>query len=315
MKLSRKRGMLSVMGNQFEQVVWDGDARRRLAAIVELAVAEDLGSRGDVTSLALADAKAEGRAAVVARREGVAAGLAGVEQILAAFEPRLQWTPSAADGDVVSAGQRAGEISGPARGILAAERTMLNIVGRLSGIATLTRRYVEAVAGTRAHVFDTRKTTPGWRRLEKYAVRCGGGWNHRGGLDQAVLIKDNHLAFGGAARRFSPAKAVALARQYAAERLFGAELPVEIEVDSLQQLTEVLPVRPDIVLLDNMTPEQLRGAVELRDSIAPGVVLEASGGVSLETVRQIALSGVERISVGALTHSAPALDLGLDWIF
>jgi nicotinate-nucleotide pyrophosphorylase (carboxylating) len=165
------------MGNQFEQIVWGGDARRRLAAILELAVAEDLGIRGDVTSLALADAKAEGRAALVARREGVAAGLAGVEQILAAFEPRLQWAPAASDGEAASPGQVVGEISGPVRGILAAERTLLNVLGRLSGIATLTHRYVEAVTGTTARIYDTRKTAPGWRLLEKYAVRCGGGWN------------------------------------------------------------------------------------------------------------------------------------------
>jgi nicotinate-nucleotide pyrophosphorylase (carboxylating) len=201
--------------------------------------------------------------------------------------------------------------------MLAAERILLNLLGRLSGVATLTRQYVEAVAGTKAKIYDTRKTTPGWRRLEKYAVHCGGGWNHRGGLDEAVLIKDNHLVIGEKvatfAKQFSPSEAVVLARSYVERHAADPTMIVEVEVDSLNQLDAVLPVRPDIVLLDNMSPAQLSEAVARRNAVNPAIELEASGGVHLDTVRRIAESGVDRISVGALTHSAVALDFGLDW--
>jgi nicotinate-nucleotide pyrophosphorylase (carboxylating) len=203
-------------------------------------------------------------------------------------------------------------------------------VGRLSGVATLTRRYVEAVAGTKARIYDTRKTTPGWRRLEKYAVRRGGGWNHRGALDQAVLIKDNHLAIMGQVanhvgqvanlsyadetpRRLTPAGAVLRARQFVAQHAGDPTMVIEIEVDTLEQFDAVLPARPDVVLLGNMNPAQLRKAVARRNAAAPTIELEASGGVDLSTVRAIAETGVERISIGALTHSAIGLDFGLDW--
>jgi len=211
-------------------------------------------------------------------------------------------------------------LEGPARSILAAERLLLNLLSRLSGIATLANRYVEAVAGTRAHIYDTRKTTPGWRRLEKYAVRMGGGRNHRTGLYDAILIKDNHLAFGSestwGATHFSPTEAIEQARQWIRRRvpqLVRPRMILEIEVDSLAQLDEVLSAGPDIVLLDNMSPEQLREAVSRRDERAAEVQLEASGGVTLESVRAIAETGIDRISVGALTHSPQALDFGLDW--
>ncbi len=205
---------------------------------------------------------------------------------------------------------------------LTAERLVLNLLGRLSGIATLTRRYVEAVRGTTAGIYDTRKTTPGWRRLEKYAVGQGGGRNHRSGLFDAVLVKDNHLAFGrqqaaGHPDRYSPAEAVLRARQMLGQhspQQPPAEIIVEIEVDTLNQLEEVLSAGPDIVLLDNMGPADLRRAVSLRDARSPAVELEASGRVDLESVREIAETGVERISVGALTHSAVWLDVGLDWL-
>ncbi len=199
--------------------------------------------------------------------------------------------------------------------MLAAERILLNLLGRLSGIATLTRRYVNAVAGTKARIYDTRKTTPGWRRLEKYAVRCGGGRNHRGGLDEAVLIKDNHLVLAEIAG-IDAVQAVLRARRFIEQRAGDvgmAGMVIEVEVDTLEQLDAVLTVGPDIVLLDNMDPARLREAVARRDAVAPAVELEASGGVDLATVREIAESGVERISVGALTHSAVALDFGLDW--
>lgn len=314
--------MLSNMVKQFHQVVWDGRLRRDWEAVLRLAVAEDLGTAGDWTSNALAPEDVAGRANVVARRPGVVAGLPAAEQTLAAFDPRLKWIPQTEDGSLVSPGECVGAIEGPVRGMLAAERVLLNLLGRLSGIATLTRRYVEAVAGTKARVYDTRKTTPGWRRLEKYAVRCGGGLNHRGGLDEAVLIKDNHLAIVGqvdnlsygTARQFTPAEAVERARQFVQENAADTAMPIEVEVDSLEQLDAVLTAQPDIVLLDNMTPSQLRAAVARRDAANSAVELEASGGVNLDTIRAIAESGVERISVGALTHSAVALDFGLDWV-
>jgi nicotinate-nucleotide pyrophosphorylase (carboxylating) len=203
--------------------------------------------------------------------------------------------------------------------LLTGERILLNLIGRLSGIATLTRRYVDAVAGTGARIYDTRKTTPGWRRLEKYAVRLGGGHNHRTGLFDAILIKDNHLALGAAgqgAAHLSPAQAVRRARDLAqsmAAAKSAEPLIVEVEVDTLGQLALVLEESPDIVLLDNMPPDVLREAVALRNRVASGIELEASGGVTLESVTEIAGTGVERISVGALTHSATNLDVGLDW--
>jgi nicotinate-nucleotide pyrophosphorylase (carboxylating) len=202
--------------------------------------------------------------------------------------------------------------------LLTCERLVLNLLGRLSGIASLTRQYVKAIAGTKARIYDTRKTTPGWRRLEKYAVRCGGGFNHRLGLFDAVLIKDNHLVVGAEARgeQFTPAEAVRRARQFLASAFPERPDPmiVEVEVDTLDQLREVLSAQPDLVLLDNMSLGDLRAAVALRDSEAPSVQLEASGGVRLETVAEIARTGVDRISAGALTHSAAWLDIGLDWL-
>jgi nicotinate-nucleotide pyrophosphorylase (carboxylating) len=207
----------------------------------------------------------------------------------------------------LKAGARLAVVRGRMRSILAGERTVLNFVQRLSGVATLTRRYVEEVAGLSVQVLDTRKTTPGWRLLEKYAVRCGGGHNHRMGLYDGILIKDNHLA--ALAGHSDPiTEAVRLARHK-----HGTAIPLEIEVDTLDQLEIALQARPDIVLLDNLSPSQLREAVRRRDAVAPGVRLEASGGVRLETIRAIAETGVERISVGALTHSAPALDIALDY--
>ncbi len=295
------------MSKEFHQIVWDDRLAGDLRAILDLAAREDLGRDGDWTTRALVAEETPGRADVAARRPGVVAGLPGVELTLARIDPRLRWSPRIVDGQRVAPGDCAGTIEGPARGLLAAERILLNLLGRLSGIATLTRQYVDAVAGTKARIYDTRKTTPGWRRLEKYAVRCGGGRNHRGGLDEAVLIKDNHLAV--IARRLTPGQAVERARQFVGD----PNMVIEVEVDTLDQLDAVLPARPDIVLLDNMTPDQLREAVARRDAFDRAIELEASGGVDLATVRAIAESGVERISVGALTHSAVGLDFGLDW--
>ncbi|NLF08335.1 MAG: nicotinate-nucleotide diphosphorylase, partial [Pirellulaceae bacterium] len=320
------------MTTQFHQIEWDDRLARDWASLLTLAIAEDLGASGDWTSKALIPEMAAGRAEVVARRPGVVAGLAAMPQTAAAFHPGLKWNPAVEDGATVAPGNAVGSIEGPLRGILAAERVLLNLLGRLSGIATLTRRCVEAVAGTNARIYDTRKTTPGWRRLEKYAVRRGGGWNHRGGLDEAVLIKDNHLAIVGQVANLShtnsdatglvgqvanlsydPAEAVRRARDFVRRHAIEAEMPIEIELDSLDRFDDVLTARPDIVLLDNMTPSQLREAVARRNAVAPAVELEASGGISLDTIRAVAESGVERISIGALTHSAVSLDFGLDW--
>ena len=240
---------------------------------------------------------------------------------MAAIDAKLTWSPETHDGQTIEQGNRIGVIDGPVHGLLAAERLMLNFLGRLSGIATLTRQYVDAVAGSGVRIFDTRKTTPGWRRLEKYAVRCGGGWNHRLGLFEAILIKDNHLALGATSvaqtLRYTPAQAVLRARKYIAEHAGKGDpstMIVEVEVDNLEQLEEVLLAGPDIILLDNMSCEQLCKAVACRDNINPAVELEASGGVTLATVRSIAETGIERISIGALTHSAPVLDFGMDWL-
>lgn len=276
--------------------------------LVELALAEDLGDSGDLTSQAVIPADLGGQAAFVARTEGVLAGLPAVELVLAIVDPPLGIRPQRQDGDRVAAGDRIAVVSGPMESLLSAERTALNFLQRLSGVATLARRYVDAIAGLNCRVLDTRKTTPGWRLLEKYAVRCGGGSNHRMGLYDGVLIKDNHLAALGP-RLDGVAEAVRLARLR-----HGNNVPLEIEVDDLDQLDVALRERPDIVLLDNMGPARLREAVRRRDAAAPGVLLEASGGVTLASVRDIASTGVDRISVGALTHSAPALDIGLDYL-
>lgn len=307
------------MKKEFNQVTWDDALRADLQELVRLAVREDVADQGDWTSRALVPETATGRAAVVVRQPGVIAGLPSVPLVLAAIDSRLRWHPEAEDGQRVERGTRAGHIEGPAQSLLTAERTVLNLLGRLSGIASLTRQYVDTVAGTNAHIYDTRKTTPGWRRLEKYAVHCGGGQNHRTGLFEAVLIKDNHLAWGAEstdlATHYTPAEAVSRARRYVTEHAAaGREMIIEVEVDTLEQIDEVLRADPDIVLLDNMTPAQLREAVARRDAAKPAVELEASGGVNLQTVRAIAESGVDRISVGALTHSAVGLDVALDWL-
>jgi nicotinate-nucleotide pyrophosphorylase (carboxylating) len=308
------------MTKEFHQTVWNDDLKRDWLTILELAIREDLGTVGDCTTQALVPEGAEARAAIVARQAGVLAGEAAVATTLAAFGAGLNWSPQVRDGAALTTRQTIGILQGPARAMLAVERTLLNMLGRLSGIASLTRCYVDAVAGTKAGIYDTRKTTPGWRSLEKYAVRCGGGRNHRAGLFEAVLIKDNHLAFGAAlhpdgAGRFSPAEAVLKARQFFNER-FGAagrQMIVEVEVDTLAQLDAVLAIEPDLILLDNMGPATLREAVARRDARSPAIELEASGGIHLDTIRAVAEAGVERISVGALTHSAVSLDFGLDW--
>ncbi|MEI8017768.1 MAG: carboxylating nicotinate-nucleotide diphosphorylase, partial [Schlesneria sp.] len=226
--------------------------------------------------------------------------------VFAKLDDQVRWDAFRQDGDQVYPGTVIAKVSGPLSSLLIGERTMLNFMTHLSGIATLTRTFVDAVAGTHAEILDTRKTLPGWRLLEKYAVRCGGGTNHRMGLYDGVLIKDNHIAAW--TESSSIAEAIRTARAKSPEGV-----SIEVEVDSIAQLKDALEGSPDIVLLDNMDVETLREAVSMRNRFAPGVLLEASGGVNLETVGGIARTGVERISVGALTHSAPALDLGFDW--
>lgn len=312
------------MNKQFyQQTEWDMRLEADWDKLLQLAIEEDLADMGDITTRALVVEDAIGRAVIVARSSGVVAGAPGIIPALERFDSRLHWTSELNDGATIEPGDRIGQIEGPAAGLLSAERTVLNFLSRLSGIATLTAQYVEVIRGTGASIYDTRKTVPGWRRLAKYAVRCGGGQNHRAGLYEAVLIKDNHLAFGADGgwsptdRRFTPAEAVRKAREFIEIHVPVArqdQVIIEIEVDTLEQLEEVLPERPDIVLLDNMGPEMLRKAVVRRDNLSPETDLEASGGINLDTVRALAEAGVERISVGALTHSAVCLDFGLDWL-
>jgi nicotinate-nucleotide pyrophosphorylase (carboxylating) len=267
--------------------------------VVSAALAEDLGRAGDVTAQACIAADARLSTVFAARQTGVVAGLACARMAVLALDPSAKFEAMVSDGDAVQPGAVLAKVEANARALLSAERTALNLLGRLSGVATLTRTYVDAVAGTGARIADTRKTTPGLRHLEKYAVRCGGGLNHRFGLDDAILIKDNHVAAcGGVGEALKRARAAA-----------GHLMKIEVEVDSLTQLEEALPHRPDVIMLDNFSLEDLRKAVAMT---AGSVTLEASGGVNLQTVRGIAETGVQVISVGALTHSASVLDIGLD---
>ena len=272
--------------------------------VVRLALAEDLGRAGDMTAMACIPENARMKAAFAARKPGVLAGIDCVRLAVLAMDPKASVDLRLRDGDAFDAGAMLAVVEADARAFLSAERTALNLVGRLSGVATLTRTYVEAVAGTKARIADTRKTTPGLRALEKHAVACGGGINHRFGLDDAILIKDNHVAVCGGV-----AEAVRRAKAFAPHLM-----KVEVEVDGLDQLDAVLALidegaAPDVIMLDNFSLDDLRAAVA---RVAGRIVLEASGGVDLTTVRGIAETGVDVISVGALTHSAPVLDIGLD---
>lgn len=291
--------------------------------LLELARDEDLGPPvpgrapwgGDVTSAAGLASGADGTATLAARQGGVIAGLATIPAVLEVFGVQARWIPAAADGQRVEAGAMLGRLVGPLAQVLAVERTLLNLVSRLSGVATRTSSFVQAVAGIDVQLLDTRKTTPGLRVLEKYAVRCGGGFCHRMGLHDALLIKDNHLA-GISPDRLAAFVKAAVERARAAAAQSGRELRfAEVEVDSLEQLRVLLDsggAGADIILLDNMSAAMLREAVHMRDQSGCKVLLEASGGVRLETVRALAETGVDRISVGGLTHQAVSIDLGLD---
>lgn len=270
---------------------------------VHAALAEDIGS-GDVTTLATVPPRAKIVAVMRAREPMVAAGLVLAEAAFRKLSPGIEIKRFAKDGQRIKPGAGLLRITGSARAILTAERVALNFVQRLSGVATLTAQFVEAIRGTSAEILDTRKTTPGWRRFEKYAVACGGGRNHRIGLYDMVLIKDNHLA----ALRDAKPNAIAAAVQRARAKF--PNLRVEVEADTLTQVAHAVDAGADIILLDNMTPTQLRQAVKLTAGRAK---TEASGGVNLKTVRAIARTGVDFISVGALTHSARAMDIALDF--
>jgi nicotinate-nucleotide pyrophosphorylase (carboxylating) len=274
------------------------------SSVVEKAVAEslaeDLGLSGDITTVATVPAGTHASGVIAARKSGTIAGMQLAKEAFKTLDPFAEFETIVADGGKVEAGGVIARVSGDARALLTAERTALNFLGHLSGIATLTARYVAAVEGTRARIIDTRKTTPGLRALQKFAVRCGGGVNHRFGLFDAVLIKDNHIiAAGGIGAALERARAHA-----------GHMVKVEIEVTNLDEVDEALQLDPDALLLDNMPLSTLKAAVA---EVAGRVLTEASGGVNLDTVRAIAETGVDLISVGALTHSAPVLDIGLDF--
>ena len=374
------------MAKDYQAITWCSAVEDDFRSLLDIAIREDVESIGDLTSLSLIPEKAVGRAAVVARGEGVIAGMPTVQIICEAISPDLRWEPLVEDAAHVGKKQKIGILSGPARAMMQAERLILNFVARLSGIATTTNQYVQLIADTKSKVYDTRKTTPGWRLLEKYATCCGGAQNHRAGLYDAILIKDNHLALaagraGLGALEYDPALAVRKVRKFLEEQdelgprppvhchgnliatckmrtsLLAAvaevtgsavlsqiiaktpcheleiahkenqqvprkpadnfpakDVIVEVEVDTFQQFEEVLSADPDIIMLDNMSCEMMRRAVELRNQRKPEIELEASGGITLNTIHDVAMTGVERISVGALTHSFQIFDLGLDWL-
>ncbi|MCP4385461.1 MAG: carboxylating nicotinate-nucleotide diphosphorylase [Hyphomicrobiales bacterium] len=266
---------------------------------VNAALKEDFGRIGDITSNATVSPEIQARGVIAARRPGTIAGVPLAEATFHAVDPAVRFVARRTDGAAVETGDVIAEIDGPARAILAGERVALNFLGHLSGIATATRDLVTRVAHTNARICDTRKTAPGLRAFEKHAVLCGGGANHRFGLDDAILIKDNHIAVaGGVTPAIEAARACA-----------GHLVKIEVEVDTLDQLREAVIAAPDAVLLDNMNPETLREAVAIIDDRA---IIEASGNVTAETVAAIAEAGVDRISSGWITHSAPSLDVGLD---
>ncbi|MEZ6122796.1 MAG: carboxylating nicotinate-nucleotide diphosphorylase [Planctomycetaceae bacterium] len=283
--------------------------------LIALGLDEDLQQVGDLTSQATVPEDCTADVVIAAREAGVLSGSVLIERVYRKLCERLGEASDAVtvrrhltDGTYLKRGDLVATVSGSVRLLLTGERTVLNLLIHLSGVASLTAEFVRRSAGSRAVILDTRKTLPGYRLLQKYAVRCGGGTNHRMGLFDGLLIKDNHLAARG---NRSVANAVQVSRAYLNERQLV--IPVEVEVDTLQQLQDALQVQPDIVLLDNMSTSQLQQAVKLRDKHSPSTLLEASGGVSLETIGCISSTGVDRISIGALTHSAPALDLGYDW--
>jgi nicotinate-nucleotide pyrophosphorylase (carboxylating) len=273
--------------------------------LIGLALSEDLGDQGDVTSQAFIPSASTTFARIVAREECIVSGLSTALEVFSRIDPRLEVTLRCSEGERLSQGATLIELKGSTRSILSGERTALNFLGRLCGIATLSARYAEKARGTKAVLLDTRKTTPGWRLLEKQAVKAGGCTNHRMGLHDAVLVKDNHLAALGSLD--------ALPAVISKLRAEHPGLPIEVEADTLKQVERLLTMTGiDVILLDNMDTTMMRKALTLRNTLSPAILLEASGGVTLETLRQIADTGVDRISVGALTHSAPNADLSME---
>ena len=308
------------MVSTFTQLQWDEETLEDARQLIRLAVREDLSNQQDWTTLATVGGELKSSAAIVARQSGVVAGIGIVTAVFHEMNISADVDVFVTDGDELVPGTELCSINALSRDLLTAERTILNFLGRMCGVATQAATYVQLLENTSAKVYDTRKTTPGWRRLEKYAVRCGGGQNHRTGLFDAILIKDNHLAANAHQNGIENSQAAVVdvlskARQFleslGADRV--ANTPIEIEVDTLSQLAAALPCHPDIVLLDNMTLEELRQAVALREQLSPETQLEAYGGITFKTLSDIGKTGVDRISVGALTHSAINLDLGLDW--
>ena len=311
---------IAVDDDQPSALLIDSEEHEELSRLIDAAIEEDLGGGVDATSEAIVPPSVTGSAALISRNAGVVCGLAVCAEIVRRKTRDVLWQPLTKDGDWVVSGKTLGVFRGSARNILRIERTCLNFLGRLSGVATLTQKYVEALTGTSSRLCDTRKTTPGWRRLEKFAVRCGGGANHRMGLYDAILIKDNHLA---ALRNLGDDDQAAVRRSIREAREWttrqqhrlplGDETIVQIEIDRLEMLEAALSENPDMILLDNMNVNSLRQAVEMKNRLAPRVILEASGGVTLNSINQIANTGIDRISVGAITHSATNFDIGLDW--
>jgi nicotinate-nucleotide pyrophosphorylase (carboxylating) len=276
------------------------DLRRSMRRIVRRALDEDVG-RGDLTTVLVVPADARGRARIVARQAGIIAGLAAARATWRALSSKVTFSLKKRDGDAVKRGDVVAEVRGPLRALLTGERVALNFLQRLSGIATLTRAYVERARP--ATILDTRKTTPGLRALEKAAVRAGGGRNHRFSLDELILIKDNHIAAAG-----SITEAVRRVRAKHPRRR------IEVEARTLAQVREAAALKPDILMLDNMPPARMRRAVEIVRAVSPKTIIEVSGGMTLARVRRVAATGVDWISVGALTHSAPALDLAVELV-
>ncbi len=300
----------------YHQQLRDEILHDSLVQLTRLAIREDLGRGFDLTTLAIVPEQLPATADIISRQPGIAAGVDLIEWIIDCLQANIQVQRFVEDGKRFDARQCVATLTGNARDLLTCERTILNFLGRLCGIATWTDQHVALVRDLPVRVYDTRKTTPGWRHLEKYAVRCGGAHNHRGSLNEAVLIKDNHLACFARVNghALAPGDAVAMAREFLKHQPDAHhDAIIEVEVDSLDGLRSALPQSPDIVLLDNMSVPQLREAKQIRDSLNRAVELEASGGVNMQTLRAIAETGVDRISLGALTHSAINLDLGLDW--
>jgi nicotinate-nucleotide pyrophosphorylase (carboxylating) len=302
--------------NDYNTVAADQFLEDDLRAIVRLSIAEDLRRSVDWTTVCLIDADRRGGCEIVPRESGVCAGLVTVPWIVDEFDADLRAELLLKDGDTLIPGHPIARLTGNVRDLLTSERTILNILCRMCGVATLTHSFVQEISSTKARLYDTRKTTPGWRLLEKYSVHCGGGHNHRTGLFDGFLIKDNHLALAGNEGKLMPTSEAAMkALRWRGSTVEGMVAPtiVEIEVDSVEQLRDVLPIGPDIVLLDNFGMDDLIKAVRIRDKENPVVELEASGNVKIDTIAAIAATGVDRISSGALTHQATSLDLGLDW--